>query len=547
MVETGSKTVKNPKSGRVFNIVQYEKNPVTGQDLGFSEKNIISCVAHKSITRYGYIKHDRDHYSEIDCEEFFEKYGIVKTINDVKGVHWHVVLEVPNKTTVARIAKWLGVPESQVEVPNDRGKTPVQSKGCERVFLECIGYLTHADIRQQALDKTLYDDSEVVANFDWKTEVETVNLIRTKYGKQLSEKEWYRNEVLTNGLRPKDMARNPLMTTAYTNDFMMLDKLRKKYLRMFAPMPTTRFNYYICGDQGRSGKGLLSRAFARSLYPEIDDDDDLFFSVGGRNVSFDGYDGQPVIIWNDVRPFHLIEIFGDRGSMLDSLDIHPVRKDEHIKYGSLCLTNTVNIFNCVLPYYEFFDALAGEYKDRHGNFIRSELSQKEQVYGRFPMVFPISAEDFSIMINKGIMRAGAFTEYYEHKKVVSHLKRVHETLSAREELVKKLDAQAVAPMIEAHAEIRQATTRRDDYENMTDEEILAEFADVGQVKLYRDKTDEELRADYQKYLYKCYLNDKAQLKAYCDSFESWLDSYHRNHCFDYENWLIHLADKRIAD
>lgn len=489
-----SKTVSSPKSGRVFNVVQYEISPITGASFNFGEQNILDCVAHKSITRYAYIRHDNDHYSEIDCEELKEK-GIIKTINDIKPPHWHIVLEVPNKCTVSLIAKWLSVPENQVEVPNDRGKTPIHTKGVERVFLECVGYLTHADIRQQALDKTIYPDDRVTANFDWKTEVESAALIRTKYGKELTEKQWYRNEVLTNGLRPKDMAKNPLLTTAYTDDWMMLDKLRVKYLRLFAPMPTTRFNYYIFGDQGRSGKGLLSRAFARSLYPEIDDDEDLFFSVGGKNVSFDGYDGQPVVIWNDIRPFQLLEIFGDRGNMLDSLDIHPVRKDEHIKFGKLCLVNTVNIFNGIIPYYEFFDGLAGEYKDKNGQQIRSELSQKEQVYGRFPMIFPISADDFSIMINKGIMQRGAFTEYYEHKRVISHLKKVHETLSAREELVKQLDARAVAPMIEAHNEIKQATTKRDDYKSMTDDEILAEFSDVGTFL-----TEAEMQQEYSAYV-----------------------------------------------
>lgn len=525
-----------PKSGRVFNIVQYENNPITGVSLNFSENNILSCVAHKSISRYAYICHDSDHYSEIDCEELFEKYQVTKTINDVKPRHWHIVLEVPNKCPVSRIAKWLNVPENQVEVPNDRGKTPIHAKGMNRVFLECVGYLTHSDIRQQALDKHTYDDSLVKSNFDWKTEVETATIIRTKYGKELTEKEWYRNEVLTNGLRPKDMARNPLMTTAYTNDFTMLDKLRVKYLREFAPMPSTRFNYYIFSDEGRIGKGLLSRAFARSLFPDIDDDDDLFFSVGGKNVSFDGYDGQPVIIWNDVRPFQLLEIFGDRGNLLDSLDIHPVRKDEHIKFGKICLTNTVNIFNSVIPYYEFFDALAGEYKDKNGQLIRSEQRQKEQVYGRFPMVIPVSVDDFAVMLNKGIMQSGAFTEYYEHKKVVSHLKKVHETLSGREDLVKQIDAKIVAPLIETHHDIEDNTTARDDYSNMTDEEILSQFADCGSV-LEGEALENENKKKYDEYLHDCYFRDKESSKAYCDTYESWYESYWRGYCLSYSDWL----------
>ena len=66
-----------------------------------------------------------------------------------------------------------------------------------------------------------------------------------------------------------------------------------------AEIPKFRINYYIDG-KGGIGKNVASKALAKSLYPELSDDD-LYFEVGGNNVSFDGYDGQPVIIWNDKR------------------------------------------------------------------------------------------------------------------------------------------------------------------------------------------------------------------------------------------------------
>lgn len=45
---------------RLFHVVQYEKNPVTGEDLKFNENNIISCVSHKTIKAYAYIRHDKE-------------------------------------------------------------------------------------------------------------------------------------------------------------------------------------------------------------------------------------------------------------------------------------------------------------------------------------------------------------------------------------------------------------------------------------------------------------------------------------------------------
>lgn len=536
--KSGVDTPKSPKSGRVFNIVQYEINPITGASLNFAEANILSCVAHKSISRYAYILHDSDHYSEIDCEEMLEKYNVIRTINDLKPRHWHIVLEVPNKCSVKLIAKWLNVPENQVEVPNDRGKTPIQSKGMNRVFLECVGYLTHSDIRQQALDKHTYDEALVKANFDWQAEVEADRLIRTKYGKQLTEKQWYRNEVLTSGLRPKDMARNPLMVTAYTNDFVMLNKLRLMYLSMFAPVPSTRFNYYIYSDNGRVGKGILSRAFARSLYPNIDDDEDIYYSISADKVAFDKYDGQPIIIWNDIRPTTLLTIFGGRTGLLDVLDLHPVRREENVKYGGICLVNTINIFNSILTYEEFFGELIGTYFDHNtGKIVRSEEKQKEQVYGRFPMIIPVSVNDFAILINKGIMGEGAFTEFYEHKKVVSHLKKVHESLSAREDLVRQIDSQTVKPLIEAHNTVSGQSTGRNDYPDMTDEEILAQFADSG-TAIEGDALEEHNKQRYEDYLHNCYEADKAGFKAYCGSYDEWLHSYWLKDCLSYYDFLI---------
>lgn len=488
--DTKTKTIK---SGRVFNIVQYEINPVTNQSLNFDESNIISCVRHQSISRYAYIKHDKDHYSEIDCEEFKEKYNITKTINDVKPPHWHIVLEVPNKCKVSLIAKWLNVPENQIEVPNQKGRTPITTRGMEKVFLECVGYLTHSDIRQQTLDKYTYDSSEVKANFDWETLVTEAQIFRTKYGRELTLKEWYRNEVLTNGLRPKDID-----TTAYTNDFDMLNKLRKRYLSDYAPMPPIRLNYYIYSDEGRVGKGLLSKALARALYPDFINDDDVYFNVGGKNVGFDGYDGQPVIIWNDVRPSQLLELFGDRGNLLDTLDMYPSRKSENIKYGKVSLINMVNIFNSVIPYDEFFEDLVKEYKNSRGEIIRSESKQREQIYGRFPMIIPIDRDSFSILLNKGVMGEGAFTEYYTHNRYISHLKEIHQLLTGRDELVKQLDNKITAPIVEVHNNLKTSAISVDKNNsiiNMSDEDILDLYSDCGTCFIIDDDNSDNSNDD----------------------------------------------------
>ena len=467
------RTVTNPKSGRVFHVILY--NLISGEDISAKNERVIrSALLHSTVRRYAYIKHDRDTYTD---QDFILDSS--HTVEELKPSHWHIILETPGKCTVSLISKWFSVPENQIEVPNSRGKTKITTKGMEKVFIECVSYLDHS--RLENPNKYIYDSSDVFANFDWETEVDAFYLRYRAYGKNLSEKEWYRNEVLLHGLRPKDIAKNPLTVTAYTNDFVMLDKLRLKYLREYAPMPSTRYNYYIYSDEGRVGKGLLSKAFARSLYPTIENDDDLFFCVGGKKVSFDSYDGQPIIIWNDIRPNQLLDIFGNRGSLLDSLDMHPTRKDEHIKYGKICLVNTVNIFNSVMPYREFFDSLAGEFIDSEGRFCRSELSQKEQVYGRFPMIIPVSADDFGILLNKGIMGAGNFTEYFEHVKVRTRLREIHETLSGRDQVIRNLESRTAVPLLNAHNSIVSKMEASDFFSDMSDQDAINYFSDSGTI------------------------------------------------------------------
>lgn len=182
--------------------------------------------------------------------------------------------------------------------------------------------------------------------------------------------------------------------------FQKIDSYRMKYIQQADP-PKTRLNYFITG-QGGAGKDLISRALARSLYPQYENDDDIFFIVGAENSTFEGYDGQPVIIWSDFRAVDLVQCLGGRGNVFRVFDTHPTKQRQNVKYSSINLINTVNIVNSVQSYIDFLNGLAGEYVDRHGNFYKSE--DKKQSFRRFPFIIPLYEEDFSLLINKGFMR-----------------------------------------------------------------------------------------------------------------------------------------------
>ena len=71
---------------RIFNITQYENNPLTGESLNFSEDNIKMCISHKTIKQFAYICHDKDTYTIDDKKNGYE-------VGKPKPTHWHIVLK----------------------------------------------------------------------------------------------------------------------------------------------------------------------------------------------------------------------------------------------------------------------------------------------------------------------------------------------------------------------------------------------------------------------------------------------------------------------
>ena len=165
---------------RVFEIVQYEKNPKTGEDLHFGIGNIQAGLDHKSIKEWAYISHTRDPYTQHDWDEYVERYGEEPEwkVGDHKAKHWHIVCRCQTNIELDAVAKWFDVPVQQIEVPHGRD-----------AFLDKVEYLTHERTEQQALGKALYADEEVTANFDFRQKLTDRAEKRSKYGRDVSEKD----------------------------------------------------------------------------------------------------------------------------------------------------------------------------------------------------------------------------------------------------------------------------------------------------------------------------------------------------------------------
>lgn len=439
---------------RIFNIMQYERHPETGEVL-LTEDKIKDGLNHRTIKRYAYICHENDVYSEED--ELNDSNHVAGT---KKPKHWHIVIEMKtNQAEVHTIAKWFGIKENYVECAKGHG-----------AFLDCVEYLTHEHPKQQEKGKYLYSDECVISSFNFREELTSRSEKRLKYGKDLSIKDELRYDVLVLGKSLIDCyEKDPL---AYASDSDKLRKLRFDYIQKQEP-PQTRINYYIEGIGG-VGKGLCSRALARSLFPDIERDDELYFQIGAENTTFEGYDGQPVIIWDDCRAHEMLQILGSRGNVFAVLDTHPQKKRQNVKYASINLINQVNIINSVQPYTEFLDGLAAEYKTKNGKTVKAE--DKNQSYRRMPFIMCLRETDFDLLVNKGFVRhSKEFQEFEKYLHISGNFENPHIKLKGNKELIRQIEGQILELPKQKYDEVMEEEQK---YVEVTDD-ILEEFKNYG--------------------------------------------------------------------
>ncbi len=442
---------------RIFNVMQYEKHPDTGEILLTEEQIRVALLSHRTVKRWAYICHDKDVYSALDEEQNPDHKA-----GEIKPRHWHVVLECGSNVEIGVVARWLGVAENFVETAKGAG-----------AFLDCVQYLTHEQEKQQLLGKRLYADSEVKSNFEFRAELDKRAENRAKYNRDLNLKERIRMEVLLNGMTLRQVIDK--YPYEYQQDFAYLERCRIRYISKIAQMPKRRINYYVEGSGG-IGKGLISRALARALIDRDNllKDDEIFFEVGADRTSFEGYDGQPVLIWNDCRASTLLTKLDGRENVFNVFDPHPADIQQNIKYGSIRLNNEINIVNSVQTWKEFLDELAAEYK-RNGQVHKAE--DKRQSYRRFPFFLVLHEEDYDLGMNKGVFDGTReFEQYMMYRGMQANMRRIADRCGDNYELYNLETKKIVQPVMEKHEELKEIMAHR---QQATAEEIAEEFKDSG--------------------------------------------------------------------
>lgn len=459
---------------RIFNIMQYEKHPDTDEVLLSEDTIKVALLSHRMIKRWAYIKHDKDVYSALDEEAYEQRqvdeekqaqqelsmHEVKQQINekkikkgDVKPAHWHIVVELKtNQIEIGVIAKWFGIKDNYINVAKGAG-----------AFLDCVQYLTHEGEKQQELGKRLYEDTEVHANFDFRNELDDRAEKKLKYGRDLDTKTELRYKVLHGELTIRDVRKK--YEFEYIEDREKLLKLRLDFIQNSRP-PRLRHNFYICGSGG-VGKDVASVFLARALYPDIKDDDDLFFTVGADGSTFEGYDGQPVIIWSDCRSHDLLKKLGSRGNVFNVFDTAPKKQNQNIKYGATNLVNSVNIVNSIQPYIEFFNGLVGEYKDKSGDLHTAEDNEKIQSYRRFPFIMPLRADDFDILINRTYLNGeGDYEDYIKYLRIRGNFAKLIKNAPPGSLEIVNVSTGMVRPLVDARDKIeeRQKSLEKNEFD-----------------------------------------------------------------------------------
>jgi adenylate kinase family enzyme len=216
---------------------------------------VAQCERYKSIKKYAFIYHDKD-----------------KTPDGVdKKAHVHLLLKFANPLPLDNIVKWF----SHVEV---------QMAQIEKIrisWVHALEYLTHKNDK----DKYQYNEEDITANFDFKKEID--NKKRVNNVKNMIV-EFSNNEItfteLWNTLTKEEKLK-------YDNDISKANKVRAINISLKGDRDMKVL--YIYGETG-IGKTTFAKQFADMMKMS-------YFVSGSSNDTLEGYMGQDIIIFDDLR------------------------------------------------------------------------------------------------------------------------------------------------------------------------------------------------------------------------------------------------------
>lgn len=319
----------------------------------------------------GWILHDNDIKTET---------------NTTKDPHYHILLKLAQENnrnnkniTIAAAAKKLQVKENMIEILE-----------CP-VFSYHVKYLIHQQPQFHERGRYSKDEIKIVRNNTGKTLEDYLN-DTWDIKKNLN---YYITEIVNNRLTLEDVFEQD--EVIYCKNLNTLKNAEAK--RVESIIPETRIVYYITGDSG-NGKTTLAKLLAKGLFLEDVEKHKivknknlhkLLYFVGSKNVAFDKYNHQKVMIFDDVRS----DTIKDLGGVEEAFKLfnnQPNGESFNKKFGNVVINSEVIFLTNV----ENIDTFV------YNTMKNETLKVRNQLYRRLPVIIDVSRNQIVIKVSNYI-------------------------------------------------------------------------------------------------------------------------------------------------
>ena len=412
-------------------------------------------------------------------------------IGELGRLHFHGVVQLKpgvERRRIRQISRLLKVPASRIEVPEfawSRGRKITTGRNfAELSFFDLVSYLTHETKKAKKDNKYPYPREEVLTNegFDFNEYLNAGRPDKGSGNKKKSEADILVDKVYHEGMTIKEAKNFFDYATVYNkgDTKARVAQARRDYLED-QPPPPFRLNIYL-GGEGDAGKDIIAKEIAYALIPGdwIPGKVEPFFRMGGKNVAFQGYDGEECIIIEEARADILIRKFG-RDDLFAFLNPFPGNQAMHIKHSSTVAKNWLTILTGPADGKTFAEQLAGEYTDRDG--VKHKAESINQGYRRTPLIVDVKPDSYDIHIdlgrlNKDSDQLGTYEVikdiHQELQNILTDLKGIEDEIAQAQKHL-QWGGEQVAPIVEQAKRLIKTFTG----DPITPEEFDAKYRDRG--------------------------------------------------------------------
>lgn len=343
------------------------------------------------------------------AQEYADEQFPAITMGTPKPAHWHVILTFSTNRGADEIARWFKGLNGKTLEPNwnelKKGRGAAESAWL---------YLIHHNHPKKAQ----YDKTDVWASFDYVNGIEEQIRLMQAHEKYHIDADSFNDviEEVMHGLPLKDaMAR--VSGARYMQRESLFKNARRWYVENESPMPLFREVFYVDSEgmdsdhgKGGLGKSACAKAFAKQLAREfgadvsknINDLQDFIFIAGDADVFLQEYDGQPVLLIDEINGVDFKRACKGVNGVKALLSPFPERKNLNKKYGSVVCSAKYIVINGIQSFEAFKKSLA-EGSKINGVQQDSEESVKEQFDRRFwGHIHIIDASQTEYWVNRGL-------------------------------------------------------------------------------------------------------------------------------------------------